>query len=169
MPQNHQNKAEAPPTVLLCHFVDGRTLLTDADGLYNAFLVAAAEAARGDVVIAVTGVPNGTGALADATVIDQLVDYGQTSLRSFYEARRFLVWDDAPSADQVDHVLLRSRRLAPVGGAVPLPDGIRRHAALAPSSTARRRRTSSSPGGGRAAAAAAEHHPASFLMRCALL
>ena len=34
--------------------MQGRTLLTDADGLYNAFLVAAASATNGNVFVALT-------------------------------------------------------------------------------------------------------------------
>lgn len=41
--------------IVLCHFAEGRVLLTDQDGLYNSFLVAAASAVQGNVFVVVTG------------------------------------------------------------------------------------------------------------------
>ena len=51
--------------VVLCHFAEGRTLLTDADGLYNAFLLAASRISRGNVFIALTNVPTAANDAAD--------------------------------------------------------------------------------------------------------
>lgn len=96
----------APCIIVLCHFFDGRTLLTDADGMYNAFLGAAQAASDGNVFVALTGVSGTRDAdqLARDDVVDQLVGAGQASIAQIHRVQRFLTWDDRPSTAQIDHV-----------------------------------------------------------------
>lgn len=104
--------------VLLCHLCEGRTILTDADGLYNAFLVEAVKLAEGRVYVGLTGLA-GTQDLADRRVVDELVASGQDSIQAFHTARRLMTWDVAPSPSQLDH-LLSYDQLPPLN----LPPGV---------------------------------------------
>mmetsp|Transcript_25118 Transcript_25118/g.77513 ORF Transcript_25118/g.77513 Transcript_25118/m.77513 type:complete len:182 (-) Transcript_25118:636-1181(-) len=88
---------------VVCHLFDGRTLLTDTDGLYNALLVAAAKSTGGNVFLALAGV-GASGQLASDDIVAQLVAEGQASLSQLHAARRFLTWDDAPSPSQLAHL-----------------------------------------------------------------
>ena len=91
--------------VILCHMFDGRTLLTDRDGLYNSFLLAAADASRGDVFLALTGLTSATHSIASDDIVLKLVNDGQVSVQHFHAAQRFLTWADrGPSPAQIDLV-----------------------------------------------------------------
>lgn len=111
--------------VVLCHFAEGRTLLTDADGLYNTFLVAASRISRGNVFIALTNIPmddeedDGGGVeeaavpstpvpaarLADRAAVDDLAQMGgQRSVDELYRRGRFLTWEELPSRAQLRHL-----------------------------------------------------------------
>mmetsp|Transcript_5333 Transcript_5333/g.17509 ORF Transcript_5333/g.17509 Transcript_5333/m.17509 type:complete len:210 (-) Transcript_5333:33-662(-) len=140
--------------VVVCHLFDGRTLLTDRDGLYNALLAAATRASRGNVFVALAGV-DGTARheIASDDIVRQLADDGgQVSIRAFHRHRRFLTWSDEPSDRQVAHVAGQGEEwVAPI---VDLPPSLRAEGAS--SSNATRSRADSRAGGGGA-------------FRCALL
>uniref|UniRef100_A0A7S2XXL6 Uncharacterized protein n=1 Tax=Fibrocapsa japonica TaxID=94617 RepID=A0A7S2XXL6_9STRA len=113
-----------PDMIILCHYNEGRLLLTDQDGLYNNFIKEAVKATGGNVFLVVTGLSSSGGVLADKRVVSSLVSNGQSSIQYIDSARRLLTWDGAPSRDQLEHLQLAVR-----GKVDPLetPETILRH------------------------------------------
>lgn len=92
--------------VVLCHYAEGRTLLTNTDGLYNSFLVAASNSCAGNIIVLLTGIPTPDNVLADSDAVDDLVESGgQTFVQFMVDAERFLTCDEAPSAFQLQHMV----------------------------------------------------------------
>ena len=84
---------------ILCHSAgedSSRTLLVDADGTYNSFLLDAIAATRGNVAIALLA-PGATGDLAE-----ELVAAGQRSVAEFYDRGRFVSWRPSDRAAEAD-------------------------------------------------------------------
>jgi len=93
------------PVILLCHFCEGRTLLTDTDGLYNAFLLEALRVSDGQVFVGLSGLEKAAaGELAAEAVVDELVATGQTSVEALDVSRRLMTWDTTPSQFQLAHL-----------------------------------------------------------------
>eukprot|EP00638_Chattonella_subsalsa_P010376 CAMPEP_0117746696 /NCGR_PEP_ID=MMETSP0947-20121206/8093_1 /TAXON_ID=44440 /ORGANISM="Chattonella subsalsa, Strain CCMP2191" /LENGTH=135 /DNA_ID=CAMNT_0005564055 /DNA_START=157 /DNA_END=561 /DNA_ORIENTATION=- len=83
-----------PPVnmIVLCHFNEGRVLLTDKDGLYNDFIKEAVNISSGNVFIALSGVQT-EGALANSETVQALVNHGnQESMEAIHSHGRFLTW-----------------------------------------------------------------------------
>ncbi|KAJ1462700.1 hypothetical protein M885DRAFT_505737 [Pelagophyceae sp. CCMP2097] len=100
---------------LLLHAVEGRTLLVDKDGLYNAWIVAAIEKTRGSVVVALSSVPTEQGRVASDDVVSELVDSGQASVWAIHRRGRFLTWDVEPCPTQLLHLrALRDAQFEPL-------------------------------------------------------
>ena len=93
-----------PELIVLLHVVDGRTLLVDRDGLYNAFFREAAAATCGNVLLALHGVPTPDGAVANEDALVELIDDGQASMWQLHKCGRFLTWDGAPSRLSLVHL-----------------------------------------------------------------
>ena len=117
------NLADRAPVILLCHLCEGRTTLTDADGLYNSFLVAAARAG-GRVYLGLTGLAGHHSGLADDAVVDELVQSGQRAIHDIHASRRLLTWNETPTSRQIAH-LARFADLPPFRP----PPGVLAHAA----------------------------------------
>mmetsp|Transcript_4060 Transcript_4060/g.16343 ORF Transcript_4060/g.16343 Transcript_4060/m.16343 type:complete len:448 (-) Transcript_4060:643-1986(-) len=83
---------------ILVHVVDGRTLLVDRDGLYNAWF----HRAGGDVALALTPIATPPESLACDLTVAELVDSGQSSVWPLHRARRFVTFGaDGPTAAQL--------------------------------------------------------------------
>ena len=120
-PSSSPSPSPLRDVVIIVHFVEGRTLLTDADGLYNGALVSCAAATKGNVFLCLSGVPppepisdsapettthakNETSSIAEADergnrshlvhddVFEELVAGGQTSLAALKSMGRLLGW-----------------------------------------------------------------------------
>uniref|UniRef100_A0A7S3JRP1 Uncharacterized protein n=1 Tax=Aureoumbra lagunensis TaxID=44058 RepID=A0A7S3JRP1_9STRA len=113
--------------ILLCHYFDGRTLLTDNDGLYNTFLVEAVAATGGYVFVALTGVP-ADDRLARLDLINQLTHDGQTSISELHRQKRFFTWDSFPSKAQVN-IIVSAAKDEKEQCPLQLPISIKEHAA----------------------------------------
>ena len=114
--------------VVLCHYNEGRLLLTDRDGLYNDLLCSAARASGGNVVVVLTGVKTEAGALASAGLLEGLVGEGaQASVGAIAAQGRLLTWERKPSSAQLEQL-----RRALAGELPPLsvPEGLLRHGTL---------------------------------------
>jgi hypothetical protein len=83
--------------VIVAHAAEGRVLLTDQDGLYNALIKRALEVTDGNLVLILTSALDGNGEaqlgdgnVADEAVIEELAEEcGQASLRVVAACRRF--------------------------------------------------------------------------------
>ncbi|CAM9532992.1 unnamed protein product, partial [Heterosigma akashiwo] len=112
--------------VLLVHFAEGRTLLTDADGLYNSFIYKACEVSGGNVFIALAGIDTPSPALANEEAVADLAgNGGQSAVVELELSRRFLTWGDKPSDAQIEHLKKGADfEIEPL----VLPQGIRQYA-----------------------------------------
>lgn len=89
--------------ILLCHYNEGRVLLTDEDGMYNDFIMEACRVAGGNVFVALAPVSTAPTALANETLVTALAyTGGQQGLLSIHMQKRFLTWDKTPSDVQLD-------------------------------------------------------------------
>ncbi len=128
--------------VVLCHYAEGRVLLTDQDGLYNSFIDEAVRATSGNVFVVLTGVPTSAAVLADDEAVADLVeDGGQQSVSALKAAGRFITCDSLPSELQIAQL-----KQGLEGSLPPLetPPGVAERAAKARSG---RRRGGSGSGG----------------------
>ena len=95
-------EGQSSDMVVLCHYAEGRVLLTDQDGLYNSFLDEAVRATSGNVFVVLTGVPTSAHLLSDGGAVAELVEAGgQRSVSDLNSAGRFLTCDELPSALQI--------------------------------------------------------------------
>ena len=95
-------RAENGSMVVLCHYAEGRVLLTDQDGLYNSFIAEAVRATGGNFFLVLTGVPTPITDLADDGAVQDLVNYGgQQSVQDLIAAGRFMTCETTPSAVQI--------------------------------------------------------------------
>jgi len=91
--------------VVLIHYAEGRTLLTDADGLYNNFLYKACEISGGNIFIALAGIETEESDLSNDEAVQDLVgNGGQSSVVDINLSMRFMSWDEAPSEMQLYHL-----------------------------------------------------------------
>uniref|UniRef100_A0A7S2SN66 Uncharacterized protein n=1 Tax=Rhizochromulina marina TaxID=1034831 RepID=A0A7S2SN66_9STRA len=128
---------DTPDAIILCHFAEGRTLLTDTDGLYNAFLSQAVPMVHGNVFLALTNISTPPEVLANSEVVAELVHQGgQGSIGSIHSARRFLTFQDEPAELQLQHIASSLAHEAPVAP-LSVPSGIETHAASTASSARR--------------------------------
>ena len=93
-----------PELIVLLHVVDGRTLLVDRDGLYNAFFREAAAATCGNVLLVLHGVETAESSVANEDALVELIDDGQASMWQLHKCGRFLTWDAAPSRLSLVHL-----------------------------------------------------------------
>lgn len=101
LPSYRQERA----VILLCHLCEGRTILTDADGLYNAFLVEALKQSQGQVFLGLTGLSAAhESTLADERIVAELVDKGQAAIKLIHASQRLMTWDNKPSRYQIAHL-----------------------------------------------------------------
>lgn len=101
LPSSRQERA----VILLCHLCEGRTILTDADGLYNAFLVEALKQSQGQVFLGLTGLSCACeSTLADERVVAELVEKGQAAIKLIHASQRLMTWNDKPSRYQIAHL-----------------------------------------------------------------
>ncbi|CAM9903879.1 unnamed protein product [Scytosiphon promiscuus] len=111
--------------ILLCHYNEGRVLLTDEDGMYNDFIMEACRVTGGNVFVALAPVATPATALANETLVTALAySGGQRGLLSIHMQKRFLTWRKAPSEGQVECL-----RAALNGGMEPLsvPESVLEH------------------------------------------
>ncbi|CAN0011161.1 unnamed protein product, partial [Ectocarpus fasciculatus] len=89
--------------ILLCHYNEGRVLLTDEDGMYNDFILEACRVTGGNVFVALAPVSTSAASLANETLVTALAySGGQQGLLSIHMQKRFLTWNKAPSEAQVE-------------------------------------------------------------------
>jgi len=122
---NNNIKEGGIDLVLLIHYAEGRTLLTDADGLYNSFLYKACEVSGGNIFIVLTGIPTEEGLSNIEAVEDIVGNGGQSSVVDINMNMRFMTWEEEPSQTQIDHIKLGADfGIAPLN----LPQGVRQYA-----------------------------------------
>jgi hypothetical protein len=68
--------------------VQGRLLLTDADGLYNSFLAEACRVTLGNAVILVTSDDVDESEYMDRAIVQELLECGQTSVEQLHNQKR---------------------------------------------------------------------------------
>jgi len=106
--------------IILCHYNEGRVLLTDKDGLYNDFLQEAIKMTSGNVFLALSGVH--TDGLANLETVNALTNSGeQQSIHEIYDCGRFLTWYEEPTAQHVSQILLAIKGEVPL---ISIPAGI---------------------------------------------
>uniref|UniRef100_A0A7R9UAW8 Uncharacterized protein n=1 Tax=Pinguiococcus pyrenoidosus TaxID=172671 RepID=A0A7R9UAW8_9STRA len=115
--------------VILCHYNEGRVLITDRDGMYNDFLVVASKNAGGNVLLVVSGVDTSDGELANTSFVDSLVWEGaQNAVGEIHTQRRLLTWNGSPSSFHKEHILKAVQgQLEPL----QLPHSVLEHSSLA--------------------------------------
>ncbi|CAM9196191.1 unnamed protein product [Choristocarpus tenellus] len=101
---------DRPGMIVLCHYNEGRVLLTDQDGMYNDFILEACRVTGGNVFVALSPVSTSITALANERLVTALAySGGQQGLLSIHIQRRFLTWVKTPSETQLQLLSMAMR------------------------------------------------------------
>jgi hypothetical protein len=87
----------------LVHYAEGRTLLLDADGLYNAFLATTISRYNGNVFFILSGIDCATprNALCNIDTVGDLIEGGQVSIAALCDAGRFFTCSESLNDTQL--------------------------------------------------------------------
>ncbi|CAM9407755.1 unnamed protein product [Discosporangium mesarthrocarpum] len=101
---------DRPGMIVLCHYNEGRVLLTDQDGMYNDFILEACRVTGGNVFVALAPVTTSATVLANERLVTALAyTGGQQGLLSIHLQQRFLTWGKTPNETQLQ-IMLKAMR-----------------------------------------------------------
>lgn len=102
----HEMEVVVNQYYVFVNIAQGRTLLTDDDGLYNSFLNQACSATQGNIVFLLNGdnIPHKENSICDNNIINDLVSCGQTSIDLIYRSKRYkrLIHDFIMTDSKID-------------------------------------------------------------------